>query len=113
MNDTSQLKEVTDNTFGSEVLSCDVPVVVDFWSEWCQPCKNLMPILVGLSAEYGGRVKFLSVNVEDVAENAGITEEYTVRTIPTLIFFKEGQAVELLVGLQAEGKIKSVLNKLL
>ena len=88
-------KHVTDADFAPEVLQADVPVLVDFWAEWCPPCKAMSPILDALSVELAGKVKIVKL---DVDSNPGITVQYNVRAMPTLIIFRNGQPVDLKVG---------------
>jgi len=88
-------KHVTDVDFAPEVLQANVPVLVDFWAEWCPPCKAMSPILDALSVELAGKVKIVKL---DVDSNPGITVQYNVRAMPTLIIFKDGQPVDLKVG---------------
>ena len=86
---------VTDATFASEVLASDRPVLVDFWAEWCPPCKAMDPILDNLSVELAGKVKIVKLDVET---NPGIVTQYNVRAMPTLIVFKDGEPVDMKVG---------------
>ena len=90
---------VTDDNFDAEVRQADVPVVVDFWAEWCGPCKMIGPALEELSEEYGGQVKIAKVNVD---ENPGLAQQFNVMSIPTLIVFKDGAEVQRVIG--AKGK---------
>ena len=87
--------QVTDTNFDAEVLAATEPVLVDFWAEWCQPCKAMDPILEDLSQELAGKVKIVKLNVE---ENIGITTRYNVRAMPTMIVFKNGEPVDARVG---------------
>ena len=87
--------DVSDTTFDGEVLSADQPVLVDFWAEWCAPCKMIAPIVEELSEEYDGRFKFTKLNVDDSPDTAA---KYGVRGIPTLLIFRDGQPVDQLVG---------------
>ncbi len=87
--------QVTDSTFDAEVLGATEPVLVDFWAEWCAPCKAMDPILDDLSRELAGKVKIVKI---DVAENPGITVRYNVRNMPTMIVFKDGQPADMRVG---------------
>ena len=86
---------VTDASFEQDVLKSDTPVVVDFWAEWCGPCKQIGPSLEQIASEMGERVKIAKVNVDD---NPGAAARYGVRGIPTLLVFKNGQIVAQKVG---------------
>ncbi len=86
---------VTDATFDAEVRKSTIPVVVDFWAEWCGPCKQIGPALEELSAQYEGKVKIVKVNVD---ENPDLPAQMGVRGIPTLFLFKDGQVVSNKVG---------------
>ncbi len=86
---------VTDATFDAEVKNADVPVVVDFWAEWCGPCKQIGPALEELSDHYGGKVKIAKVNVD---ENPGTAAALGIRGIPALFLFKDGQIVSNKTG---------------
>ncbi len=86
---------VSDATFKSEVLSSDKPVLVDFWAEWCGPCKMIAPVVDEIATEYDGKLKVVKV---DVDSNPGSSMQFGVRSIPTLLLFKGGQVVEQIVG---------------
>jgi thioredoxin 1 len=88
-------KAVSESTFGQEVLSSSEPVLVDFWAEWCGPCRAIAPVLDELSTELEGKVKIVKLNVD---ENPSIAAQYGVRSIPTMILFKGGQAADMKIG---------------
>jgi thioredoxin 1 len=98
---------VTDSTFDAEVRNSDVPVVVDFWAEWCGPCKMIGPALEELSAEYAGRVKIVKVNVD---ENPSSPAQMGVRGIPALFLFKNGQVVSNKIGAAPKAALKSWID---
>ncbi len=102
--------EVTDTEFEEEVLNADLPVLVDFWAEWCGPCHTIAPILEGLAEEYDGKVKFVKVDTE---ENFDTTDRYGVRSLPPLLMFKGGQQVDKIVGAKPKGELKRSLDKVL
>ena len=87
--------QVSDANFGEEVLSSKEPVLVDFWAEWCGPCRAIAPVLEELSSELAGKVKIVKLNVE---ENVGIVTRYNVRAMPTMIVFHKGEPVDARVG---------------
>ena len=101
---------VTDSTFEEEVLKSELPVLVDFWADWCQPCKMIAPIVDELSEEYDGRVKFMKV---DVDSNPQAPTNLGIRSIPTLIVFKDGQPVEQIVGALPKAQLKRRLDNAL
>ena len=88
-------QRVTDADFAQQVLGASEPVLVDFWAEWCAPCKAMDPILDDLSVELAGRIKIVKL---DVADNPGITAQYNVRNMPTMIVFRDGQPADMKVG---------------
>ncbi len=94
---------VSDASFATEVLGAKEPVVVDFWAEWCGPCRMIAPHLEELSEELSGRVKIVKLNVDENNETAA---RYGVRSIPTLIMFKNGEPVNMKVGASAKGDLK-------
>lgn len=99
---------VTDDTFDAEVRNSDVPVVVDFWAEWCGPCKQIGPALEELSAEYEGKVKIVKVNVD---ENPNSPAQMGVRGIPALFLFKDGEVVSNKTGAAPKAVLQSWINE--
>ncbi len=91
----SNAMAVTDDTFQSEVLDSDMPVVVDYWAEWCGPCRMASPVLDKIADEYAGKVKVCKVNVDEARQTA---TQNGIMSIPTLHIFKNGQAVDQMVG---------------
>ncbi len=93
---------VTDDTFEDEVIQSDNPVVVDFWAEWCGPCKAIAPVVDELAEEYDGRVKFAKV---DVDSNPSTPQKFGIRGIPALLIFKDGDKVGQLIGAAPKAKL--------
>jgi thioredoxin 1 len=100
---------LTKENFDSEVLKSSTPYLVDFWAEWCGPCKMIAPILDELADEYTGRVAVGKVNIDD---NQNLASEYGVRAIPTLLLFQNGQVAEQIVGLRSKRDLKASFDKL-
>ena len=105
-----QIQHVNNNNFNDHVLNSDQPVLVDFWAEWCGPCKALGPVLDELANEVSGKAKIVKLNVDESRELAA---KYGVRGIPTMIFFKNGQVVSTLVGNQPKDVILKSINQVL
>lgn len=103
------LTNVTKDSFENEVLKSEQPVIVDFWAEWCGPCKALAPILEEISNEVNGSAKVVKVNVDEAGE---LAQQYGIRGIPTLIFFKGGEVKSTLVGNQPKAEILKNINEL-
>ncbi|OGQ06161.1 MAG: thioredoxin [Deltaproteobacteria bacterium RIFCSPLOWO2_01_44_7] len=104
----ADILEISDDNFEQEVLKSSTPVLVDFWAEWCGPCKALAPTIEQLSQTYAGKVKFCKVNVDYHPNQAA---RYGVRSIPTLILFQQGQNLGQLIGNVAKPTIESLLSK--
>jgi len=95
-------EKVTDASFESDVLGSEEPVVVDFWAEWCGPCRMISPALEEIATELGGKVKIAKLNID---ENPDTTVKYGVRSIPTLILFKNGEPAAMQVGAAPKGRL--------
>lgn len=100
-------QHVTDSDFEQEVLESETPVLVDFWAEWCAPCKMVAPVLDELAGEYDGKIKFTKV---DVDVNPQTAMKYGIRSIPTLLVFKGGSPVDQVVGAVPKAVIKKRLD---
>ncbi|MDZ7362476.1 MAG: thioredoxin [candidate division KSB1 bacterium] len=99
--------EVTDANFADEVLKSNIPVLVDFWAEWCGPCKMIAPAVAELAKEYEGRAKVVKLDVDTNINTAGA---YDIRSIPSLLVFKDGQVVERMVGVKSKQFLKEKLD---
>jgi len=102
--------EIEDNTFEDEVMKAKQPVMVDFWAPWCGPCKALSPVIEELAGTFGDRIKFTKCNVDD---NPITPSKFGIRSIPTLIFFKNGQVMDQIIGAVAKSKLENAINKIL
>jgi thioredoxin 1 len=99
---SDRIVHVTDDTFEQDVLQSDQPVLVDYWANWCAPCKMIAPILEEIAEEYDGRIKVAKL---DIDENRAVTERFNVRGIPTLILFKNGEAEAIKVGAVSKSQL--------
>jgi thioredoxin 1 len=99
--------EFSDTNFDKDVLQAETPVLVDFWAEWCGPCRMMTPTIDALAAEYSGRVKVGKLNVD---HNNGVAARYQIRGIPTLLLFKGGKVVEQMVGARSKADVQRVLD---
>ena len=107
---SSNIIKLTQTNFAEQVLGIPGPVVVDFWAEWCGPCKMIAPLLDELVNEYDGRVRFGKVNID---EEQALATEYGIRAIPTLLFFKGGEVAGQNVGMCSKRDLKSNIDRLL
>jgi thioredoxin 1 len=107
---SEHIKEVTDQDFEQEVLQSDKPVVVDFWAEWCGPCKMLAPTVEAVAREFDGKVKFVKLDIESSAQTP---VRFGVRGIPTLLVFNGGSEVDRAVGNQPKHIIVEMLDRIL
>ena len=102
--------DTTDDTFKSDVIDSETPVLVDFWAPWCGPCRMVAPIVEELAGEYEGRVKFVKLNTD---ENPKVAGQYGIRSIPTLLVFKGGQPVGQIVGFRPKSDLQKRLDAVL
>ena len=106
----ANLPAFTDENFEAEVKQSDMPVLVDFGAEWCGPCRALAPIVEGLAADYDGRLK---VGTVDIDKAQGVARNFQIMSVPTIIFFKGGEAVDKITGLQSKAKLQQHIDKVL
>ena len=104
------LIEFTDDNFDTEVLKSDLPVLVDFWAEWCGPCKMITPIIEEISSDYAGKIKVGKVNVDF---NNQVAMQYGIRGIPALLVFKDGAVANQIVGAVPKNDITQILDKVI
>ncbi len=106
----SNAKKVTDQNFNEEVIESSRPVLVDFWAEWCGPCKMIAPSLEELANDYKDSIDVAKLNVD---ENPNIASDFSIRSIPTLLIFKDGSPVSQIVGAVPKSTIKSKIDEIL
>ena len=100
----------TDSDFKKDVLDSKVPVLVDFWAEWCGPCRMVAPVLDELAKEYDGKIKVAKVNVD---ENQQVSMDFHIRSIPTLLFFKNGEMIKQLIGAHPKSKLVAEIQEMI
>lgn len=103
----AEIPSLTDTTFDEEIGAADEPVVVDFWAEWCGPCKLVSPILDEIAHEHEGKLRVAKLNIDD---NPKVTLRYGVMSIPTMIVFKDGQEAARLIGAKGKGQLLQELS---
>ena len=104
---SNPISHLTDETFEEEVLQSNLPVLVDYWAEWCGPCKMIAPILDSLTAEYAGKLKISKLNIDD---NQKTPQQYGVRGIPTLMIFKNGNVEATKVGALSKSQLTAFID---
>ena len=104
---SSHIQQVTDSSFEEDVLNSQTPVLVDYWAEWCGPCKTIAPILDEVAKEYSGRLKIAKINVD---QNQSVPTKYGVRGIPTLMLFKNGNVEGQLVGARSKSQLAAFID---
>lgn len=107
---TKDVVVLTSDNWKREVAESDVPVLVDFWAEWCAPCRQIAPVIAELAATYEGRIKVVKMNVD---ENQSTPARYGVRAIPTILAFRGGQVVEQITGAQRKAAFEEMAKKLI
>jgi thioredoxin 1 len=106
----AEVAEVTDQNFEAEVLNSDKPAIIDFWAEWCAPCRAIAPIVKELAERYGDRVKIAKMDVDSHPITPG---QYGIRAIPTVLAFKDGRVVEQLTGVRPKADLEAMVEKLI
>ncbi len=104
---SNKIVHISDACFAEEVLNSDVPVLVDYWAEWCGPCKMIAPILDELADEYGARLKIAKLNIDD---NPETPPKFNIRGIPTLMLFKDGNVEDTKVGAVSKSQLMTFIN---
>ncbi len=106
----AEVREINDDNFESDILQSSKPSIVDFWAEWCAPCRAISPIIKGLADTYGDRINIVKINIEEAPSTPS---KYGVRAIPTILAFKDGEVVEQLQGARPKADFEAMAEKLL
>ena len=106
----AEISDVTDATFENEVLKSTTPVLVDFWAEWCGPCKAIAPIIKEIADDNGDKLKVVKINIDESPQTPGT---YGIRSIPTILMFKDGQVVSQLTGARPKGDFQELVEGVL
>ena len=104
---SDKITHTTDSAFQTEVLDSDTPVLLDFWAEWCGPCKSIAPVLDELAGEYEGKIKIVKINID---ENQQTPRQFGVRGIPTLMLFKDGKVAGTQIGVVGKGQLAKFID---
>jgi thioredoxin 1 len=107
---SEHVTSLTDSTFDEEIAGASEPVLVDFWAEWCGPCKTVAPVLDEIAGEHAGKIRIAKLNVDD---SPGIAQRFGVMSIPTLIVFKDGEPAKRMVGAKGKGQLLQELSEFL
>jgi thioredoxin 1 len=106
----AEVIDVTDQTFEAEVIKSDKPTIIDFWAEWCAPCRQISPIIKELASEYGDRVKIAKMDIDSSPNTPG---RYGVRAIPTILAFKDGEVVQQIQGARPKADFEAMVKNLI
>ena len=106
----AEVAEVTDQSFDEQILSAGTPAIIDFWAEWCAPCRAIAPIIKDIADRYDGKIRVVKMNID---ENPGTPGKYGVRAIPTVLAFKGGNVVEQITGAKPRKAFEEMAEKLL
>ena len=106
----AEITDVTDASFESEVLKSDTPVLVDFWAEWCAPCRAIAPVIKEIADDQGEKLKVVKINIDESPQTPGA---YGIRSIPTVLVFKDGQVVSQLTGARPKGDFQQLVDGVL